>query len=181
MDTSSLKYPIEAERNELIERGVFQAMLLVVFFAPLIEELSFRLGLSFKRRDMFISSVAFAYMMGTLFFMNGYFDKIHITVPLAFITGAIIYRVSQYFIENKRKEFKQPTIWISVFLFGFLHVANYDFTSVSLIPMYFIMCLPQVLMGLVLVYFRLNLGFMYAFGFHSLLNGFSFLMSLVIG
>ena len=101
VDTSFLKYPIEAERNELIERGVFQAMLLVVFFAPLIEELSFRLGISFKKRDLFISSVAFAYMMGALFFMDGYFDKIHITIPLAFITGAIIYRLSQYFIETK--------------------------------------------------------------------------------
>lgn len=43
VNTESLKYPLEAEKSEMREKGVFYLLFLVVFFGPFMEELSFKL------------------------------------------------------------------------------------------------------------------------------------------
>lgn len=48
------------------------------------------------------------------------------------------------------------------------------------IPIALMMCLPQVLMGIVFTYFRLNLGFLFGLLLHSLINGISFSFSLLV-
>lgn len=52
VNTEPLKYPLEAETAEMKRRGIFYALFLVVFFGPFIEELSFRLGISFNRKHV---------------------------------------------------------------------------------------------------------------------------------
>lgn len=179
IDTEPLKYPIESDIDEVNEKGVFYALFFVVFFGPFIEELAFRLGLSFKRMHIFISVWAFTYMISSLLLSSGYFDDIHYKLPVAILVSALIYCRSQKIYDNIQHKYGRNITWISIILFGFLHVTNYDIEPITLLPIYFIMCLPQVLMGLVLVYYRVNLGFFYAFAFHCLLNGISFSIFMI--
>ena len=178
VNTESLKYPLESYMDEMKKKGVFYALFLVAFFGPFIEELSFRLGLSFKRLHVSLSAVAFTYFLSSLLFNSGYFGDVHYKLPVSILVGVLLYSRSQITFDNIRQKYGRIIIWGMILFFGFLHVANYNIETITLLPMYFVMCLPQVLMGIVFVYFRLNLGFFYALGFHCLLNGISFSMSL---
>lgn len=179
VNTEPLKYPLTAEKAEMIEKGIFYALFLVVFFAPFIEELCFRLGLSFNRKHVAISVGAIAYFLSSQLSGSGYFDYILYKLTFAIIAGLLMYRVKQATLDNVRQKYGKGIIWVSILLFGFLHITNYDVQATYLLPLYFVMCLPQVLMGIVFVYFRLNLGFIYALGLHCMLNGTSFLISLI--
>ena len=178
VDTESLKYPLDSEKNEIRKKGILYVLFLVVFFGPFIEELSFRLGVSFKRMHVAISAGAITYVISSLLSGSKYFEGIHYKLILAIVVGLLLYRIGQTTLDNIQQRYGRMIIWIMILSFGFLHVLNYDIEGTSILPMYFVMCLPQVLMGIIFVYFRLNLGFLYSLGFHCLLNGISFLLSL---
>lgn len=180
VDTGSLKYPLESEMNEMREKSDFYLLFLVVFFGPFIEELGFRLGLSFKRKHIAISVSAITYMLSSLLSEGGYFEDVLYKLVFAAFIGLFLYCISQTIYDNIQQKYGRIIIWVMILFFGFLHVINYDIEVTCLLPMYFIMCLPQVLMGIVFTYFRLNLGFLYGLGFHCLLNGISFLLSLIM-
>ncbi len=180
VDTGSLKYPLESEMNEMREKSDFYLLFLVVFFGSIIEEMGFRLGFSFKRKHIAISASAITYMFTSLLSGSGYFDDVLYKLVFAALTGLILYGVGQTIYDNIQQKYGQIIIWIMILFFGFLHVINYDIEVTCLLPMYFVMCLPQVLMGIVFTYFRLNLGFLYGLGFHCLLNGISFMLSSLL-
>lgn len=177
VDTKSLKYPLESEMNEMREKSIFYLLFSVVFFGPFIEELGFRLGLSFKRKHIAISASAITYMLSSLLSGGGYFDDVHYKLVFAVLIGLLLYGIGQTTLDNIQQKYGRIIIWMMILFFGFLHVINYDIEVSYLLPMYFVMCLPQVLMGIVFTYFRLNLGFFYGLGFHCVLNGISFLLS----
>lgn len=178
VNTEPLKYPLEAEMAEMKRRGIFYALFLVVFFGPFIEELSFRLGVSFNRKHVAISAGGMAYLLSSQFSGSGYFDYIYYKLAIAILVGLLLYRMNQATLDKIQEKYGKGIIWVTILFFGFLHVTNYAIEATYFLPLYFVMCLPQVLMGIVFVYFRLNLGFVYALGFHCLLNGISFLTSL---
>ena len=109
-----------------------------------------------------------------LSFVTGksYFEQIWIKLPVSLLVGFAVYRIPQWFWDNIKNKHGKLIIWCFTLLFAFLHINNYTIDA-DIIPMYFLMCLPQLIMGITLVYFRLNLGFFYAVAFHSLLNAFS--------
>lgn len=177
VDTTSLKYPLDSEKSELREKGILYMLFLVVFFGPLIEELSFRLGLSFQRRHVAISAAAMAYMLSSVLSGSGYFQDIPYKLVLSIVVGLLLYGIGQKTFDNIQQKHAKTILWIMILSFGFIHVLNYEIELLALLPMYFVMCLPQVLMGIIFTYFRLNLGFIYSLGFHCLLNGVSFILS----
>lgn len=179
VDTTSLKYPLDSEKSELREKGILYMLFLVVFFGPLIEELSFRLGLSFQRKHVAISVAAMAYMLSSVLSGSGHFQDVPYKLVLAIVIGLLLYGIGQKTFDNIQQKHGKTILWIMILSFGFIHVLNYEIETLALLPMYFVMCLPQVLMGIVFTYFRLNLGFIYCLGFHCLLNGVSFILSLL--
>jgi len=176
INTESLKYLVASDIKEFRTKGVLYMLFIVVCFGPFFEELTFRLGLSFKRKHISISTAALVYLIGSFLSDTGYFDYIQYKFPVAVLAGLLVYILHQQIFDSIQRKYGRLIIWISILFFGFLHVLNFDIVA-DIWPLYFIMCLPQVAMGIVLVYYRLNLGFLYALAFHVVLNGISFFIS----
>ena len=94
VDTGSLKYPLESEMNEIREKSDFYLLFLVVFFGPIIEEMGFRLGLSFKRKHIAISASAITYMFTSLLSGSGYFDDVLYKLVFAAFIGLFLYCIT---------------------------------------------------------------------------------------
>lgn len=176
INTESLKYIVVSDIKEFRIKGVLYMLFIVVFFGPFFEELTFRLGLSFRRTHISISTAALVYVIGSFLSGTGYFDYIQYKFPVSTLAGLLVWTLHQQTFDNIQRKYGRLLIWTSILFFGFLHVSNFDMEA-NIWPLYFIMCLPQVVMGIVLVYYRLNLGFLYALAFHVALNGISFLIS----
>jgi hypothetical protein len=131
-----------------------------VIFAPLLEEVVFRYPLK-KCKNVYIALV-----LGCLeSFLN---DNRFITYT--FIAVNIISFILFFFF--KRKNLPLFILLIYVALFSLSHVENYNLNDLaglhwsSLIFQFF----PQLVLGLILTYIRINTRFLYALVYHSAYN-----------
>ena len=69
----------------------------------------------------------------------------------------------------RNKHYFKFLFYISAWLFGWIHILNFEFTSSHyvFIP---IITLPQTILGLILGYIRINYGFLYGVLLHFLYN-----------
>ena len=162
------------------------AILVIALFAPLLEEIVFRLWLSFSKKDIAVSSFCLCYLTLTFFqgtlvypklityglhgftnsaFMTAIGSKILWSLLASGLTVAIFTKL-QSRITPKVKDVAAA---VSVLLFMLLHVTNYDL-SLPLLPLAVIMCTPQLLLGITATYFRRRLGFFYGYLLHILVN-----------
>lgn len=131
------------------------------FLIPFMEELMFRLPLISNTRNLRTGVIAvIVYTM--IAFMAGNSTVVwKLIVPL----GALLFIAISYLCRHDRVIF-----YSSVFLFGFLHLANYTVWHWHLWPLYLVVALPQLLMGLILGYVRVRMGFAYALLLHIIIN-----------
>ena len=176
IDTSTLISSFKEDVEELQEKGILYAIFMIVFFSPFIEEIACRLGLSFKRNHMAFSAFALVYILLSLITKSSYFEEVSYKLLVSLLIGYAVYQIPQTFwnkvINNNNRKI---LVCCATLLFAFLHINNYTI-DIKILPMYFLICLPQLVMGVTIVYFRLNLGFVYGLTFHSLLNAISFLV-----
>ncbi len=151
-----------------------------------LEEIVFRLWLSFSKKDIAVSSFCLCYLTLTFFqgtlvypklityglhgftnsaFMTAIGSKILWSLLASGLTVAI-FTMLQSRITPKVKDVAAAA---SVLLFMLLHVTNYDL-SLPLLPLAVIMCTPQLLLGITATYFRRRLGFFYGYLLHILVN-----------
>lgn len=144
------------------------AILYITLIAPIYEELSYRLGLSFKKWHIAISCGAL-----TFFFLNWFTDisiysRAAIGVTIILLMGLL---VKQKFGQNLDQKYKNIIIIISILGFGLSHLINYSTYEINAIPLYLLMLIPPIWMGAIMTYYRLNLGFIYGLLLHILING----------
>ncbi len=182
--------------THLIRNHLLNGIIVVAIIAPLLEEIVFRLWLSFSRRDIAISAFVMVYLIMTLALRT---SNTPIYTPMIIrgtegvlqsefvrnigikmlVASAICVLLLRWKIKSREREgmmYKVATLF-SVFSFMLLHTLNYSFT-VSLFPFVLIMCLPQLILGMTITYYRLQLGFFYGYAFHVLINLTSILLSL---
>ena len=167
--------------NASISAHIFLGLLLISVLGPLLEESIFRLWLSFKRIHVFISLfIVFYILIGICIpsekqtFLHGlakvsYFTGCGYKIPLSILLSSSVFLVSQKSLDRIKEGFGHYFIVLSIIVFATLHISNMSFEW-FLLPVAFLCCLPQFVVGLTITYYRINLGFFYGYVFHFLVN-----------
>lgn len=162
----------------------------VCLWGPLLEELTFRLWNSFKRRDVAITVFVIAYVLLTRYilphdhnvslwgFASDYFEHFPLKVLLSGLLAAGV-----YFLENDRlsrlgDKTKHVIICVSLLVFALLHMTNVS-CAWYLYPVVVFMCLPQLILGTTATYYRIQIGFWAGVAFHCLVNLFFTLLAFL--
>ncbi|HBX46351.1 hypothetical protein [Limibacterium fermenti] len=146
----------------------------IVLIGPIMEEIGFRLGLSFRKRDMMVSFPVFVFIAMSIF--SG--DYLHFLIPkigVSILLFLFIYLLPEHLFGKYKIKYGSKIIIGMTFLFALAHLVNFKLNMVFL-PIYLLLCLPQLIMGMTFTYFRLNLGFLYAISAHILINSLSVLL-----
>ncbi|RAJ34379.1 CPBP family glutamic-type intramembrane protease [Pedobacter cryoconitis] len=148
---------------------------MAVIWAPLTEELFFRAQL---RR--FTGSLAFiALMCGVLLSVIIQTDWAYVVSPFIFIILYVIYRYNLARSLTLKFEFWERILpWhfhLTAICFSLIHLSNYE-KGISLLPLGILYTLPQLAVGLVLGYTRMNYGLKYSMAVHAMYNFFPVLL-----
>lgn len=139
--------------------------------APVLEECVFRLGLSFKRRQ-----VAIAVASIPAYILWQHISSLTIVSALLYIASIItafslVYGLtSDSHWDELKKTYYKSTIWFSAIAFGLIHLIAFSNYSLSLVP--YMLCVVSVPFfgGCAITYYRINLGFWWGVGMHIFNN-----------
>lgn len=140
-----------------------------VILYPMIEELTFRLGTNLQKKNIIISLSFLLLVMIDLFTGYHYSDKLQYKLPICLCWALLLYSIPEKYFQIKKRWKKGIAVYAITITFALMHMKNYSF-HISYLPIYCILCLPQFVMGVTSVYFRLNLGFLYGYGCHAFIN-----------
>ena len=154
-------------------------VLSIILIAPILEELAFRMYLR-PRKYVFSISLSFL-VTGTL---NGFMELDNMEKLILFGLSMLVFLViERSFILEKfmlfwKKQF--PVIfYTSAVIFGFIHYGNFENTQhfhLFLLPL---LTLPQVFLGVMLGFIRMQHGLHYAMLFHVALNLLAWVLEMV--
>ncbi|PRY90353.1 CPBP family glutamic-type intramembrane protease [Mongoliibacter ruber] len=173
----SFAFPIIEEADyDFKSMGLRAALIGAVIWAPLYEESAFRLVLKFSRSRWNFSILLLVLLLAP------------ISVYLMFIGLAIwvalgILLMNRYFYSKflfGLLKYKKLIFWVIVFLFGFIHLTNFD---LELLPIYFypLAVLPQLIGGVFLGVVRIRFGFWYGVLLHAFTNSIAIIATFYLG
>ena len=172
--------PTHLGRGILNDYSPFVQLLIITIYAPIFEELLFRIGLKFSKWNFIIMTVGLSYF-GLRIIPD--FEWFHRLI-IALIIGIIIFLnlnknnldfLSKFWIKNKRMIF-----YGLLLLFGLIHLVNYDL-NLKVLSFTIIIILPHIIGGFVYSYARFNSGIILAICLHSLNNGLPKLITMIAG
>ncbi|MEM9136031.1 MAG: CPBP family glutamic-type intramembrane protease [Cyanobacteria bacterium P01_F01_bin.42] len=149
-----------------------QFLFMAVVFAPLIEEVLFRLPLRFSRLNLGLPLVIVMFSLSSI--AVGL-----IPVPLTGVSWLVLFAlgtllgaavISRLDRKGGSRLFSQHLrglTYVSAIVFGSVHIMNYPQSAWVVMP---ILVLPQTILGFLLVYVRIRFGFLWAVYTHALHN-----------
>jgi len=164
------KIPANLNRLKFENSSDFEILFMIAVYAPIVEELTYRLPLKFSKWNLIIS------LMGLILAILRIFGEIEYLY--CFLSSVGVGILSYFFLRPKRieilREFwtknKLGIFYFFLLIFSFLHLINYEITTEVLLfsP---IIILPRILGALVYSYIRLSSGILLAICFHAFNNG----------
>lgn len=148
------------------EKGLWRTLLKILIVAPLWEEAAFRLGLSFKRRDMALGLGALALFLVSRICAGWWIAVIAVVAVAATVWLA----TTDEFWNGRRAKWLTPAAWASAVLFGLAHMFNMHGLTLVLLPYALSLCLMLFFAGATFVYLRVNLGFGWGLAAHVINN-----------
>ena len=143
---------IDSDNHKILDMiksyPVVLLFVLTVVIGPLIEELIFRLYLRYK---------------------NNY--ALHFLISLVSLMGARKEQKAETFFISLWKKRYKFLFYFSAVIFGLVHISNFEF-SYSILLLSPILVAPQIILGLVIGYLRVRIGFVSGLVLHSLHNAF---------
>jgi len=138
-----------------------------ILFAPIVEEILFRLILRFNKKNLLIF-ITSSFALFIIFLIKKELVKILVfsSLTIAFSLCTIYFKTCKDFL------IKYFHIWfyITAGLFGVLHIYNYMGINISNLFLSPLFAIPQFILGILLGFIRINNGFFYAVLFHLLMN-----------
>ena len=172
------KMPIHITGEKLREYNPILKITMIAFVAPIIEELAYRIGLIFSKKNLTFTIIGISYF--SLKYSTE-LERIY-CIMIAFTLGLILYFslnqrnvdiLSEFWENNRRKIF-----YGLLLIFGLIHLVNYEFTT-ELLIFSLIVILPRLVAGFIYSYARLSSGIFLAICVHSLNNGIPILISMI--
>lgn len=177
------KFGIEI-KNLPIDKGNYYEPLICIFAAPLLEELVFRLPLSFRKRDI---NIAYLVLIGAIIINLNIFDtdikRRMISFSLLFLSTLPLYfldKVQEKSLEKIKNNYGKYIVWGSIVFFSCAHISNIDNFELKLLPVYLINLFPIFSFAMFASFCRLKLGFLYGVLLHicnNLIPAFNSLLS----
>ena len=151
------------------EWSPLKTILIGILLAPFYEEVLFRSLLRFKRSSILIFvPTAIAFITISI-----YKSKFILPILLSlFVLGLFLCitifskKKIEAFITSKFKYF----FYSSSIIFGLLHASNFTGNIYLILTFSFILSGPQIVLGLILGYIRMNHGLKYSILFHLIVN-----------
>jgi membrane protease YdiL (CAAX protease family) len=150
----------------------------MVLIGPFFEEAIFRLNLKTNKINLISSLLIFLGFLAYQFFTKnsvGYLYKI----TLVFIVVILIFHLKYFVKLNEKKHFKLM-FYFSAVAFGFMHVFNFGELTLTTLLLFPLITMPQIIMGFICGYLRINYGFIYGLGFHSIINFIAFTFMILL-
>lgn len=173
---------IQVEINLIEYYQGFPRVLWIILWGPIIEELSFRLGLSFKKEHVLISAGCLLFFVIGSFLLPGnyttlnFYIKIIITLLIVQILNKTITKTQLLKIET---DYGRVITITSISLFALSHLYNCTVFDFNYILSYFIVLFPRFALGWVITYYRVTIGFIYGLIFHILVNVIGIVINLL--
>jgi len=167
--------------NFFTKYGYWKALLYITLIGPVIEELIFRLPLSFKRKHI-AASFGFALVLFAKAIPWISNQNLALNIILRIVLFAVGYlafakTLPQHTSPNKRA--KTGLILASIIVFGMLHTLNYAPFHLAILFIYPLYVLPQLFMGWILTYVRFKNGFFWGVALHIMINSITMLLQLI--
>jgi len=161
----------------------------VALFAPFYEELIFRLPLSFRKKDIYVSLFTLMLFVGYILaslFCNGVNINQKTTDALIkftflFTSIFVVYSfnsITENSLEKIKISFGKYFVYGSIIVFTLIHLTNIDNFDMRLLPFYLFNLLPLFFMGMILSFCRLQFGFFYGLLLHAVWNCLSMLLKI---
>ncbi len=161
-------------KEKELDDSFYNSSVSIALIAPILEELAFRLGLSFNKKHILISFPLLVFFLLKIF-LGKTSEMLFLFIAVSFFSLVVIYFSKTTFWENYKIKWGKQAIISTTFLFAFCHIANFSI-EINYLPIYFLLCLPQVVMGITFTYLRLNHSFLSAVIMHIAINSFSVLV-----
>lgn len=142
----------------------------ILFIAPVVEEIIFRLELSFKRQTVALwAGLLPVSIVGYLLDSENW-----MLMAGMLLTGGVLYwLVMRYTTDEQwaqwRSRYLHPAIWLSALAFCLLHL-RFTVLTWCLLPYCLAIILRPGLVGCILTYVRVNLGYWWGVLFHAANN-----------
>jgi len=169
-------FKLEKKEINLTAQTTF---ILGVVLAPIYEEIIFRSLLKFNKRNLYICLFT---LLGAIiiFFLR---SKIAIVIILAiffiFLVGLTLLFPLSSIEATVSKKFKSIFYAVAI-IFGLLHAFNFIGNLYYIIALSLLLGSPQIVLGLILGYLRVNYGLVYSILFHMVVN-LSIIFSIIRG
>ncbi|MGY0039439.1 CPBP family glutamic-type intramembrane protease [Pedobacter sp. NJ-S-72] len=164
--------PSVMDKKTMVKPVLF---IMAVIWAPLSEELLFRAQLRrFTGSLLFISFIVGAFL-SAIIETNWAF----LVSPFVFMVLYLIYRYNLARSVTLKFQFWELIFpWhfhLTAICFALVHLSNFE-KGIGLLPLGILYTLPQLAVGLVLGYARMNYGLKYSFALHAMYNFFPVLL-----
>lgn len=154
----------------------YYLFILMVIFAPLLEEVLFRLWLSFKKSHILLSLMVLMWILITKFqgiiIYNQQIDfKFFKNLFLAIFLGVFVFNIGSFLpIKKLNFNYFKVLYWISCISFGLIHIFNFSPFKMNILWVYPFLILPELFAGFLLGYLRLQKGFFVGLALHCSIN-----------
>jgi len=138
----------------------------VIIFAPVIEELTFRLLLIPKYSYISFSLSLIIIAISKSIWGTNYGYELYLLALPAFCLAHYIFKDKSF---NTTKHLRL-IVHVSVVSFAFMHIFNFIDVELWVYFIFPILTAPQILMGYILSFTRLKYGFLFAVLIHMLIN-----------
>lgn len=165
---------MEVNTLKIINRFGDYSLLYIVFLGPLLEELLFRLPLSFNKISIGVSFALISYRLSVNHILIGidysnpyWYVKLVIALCVFYLTVRFL---PGRWLTTLKENYLRHTFYFITAAFALLHITNFAPYNSHLIFFYPVFILPQFLMGMFLGYARLKYGFLFGAALHGLIN-----------
>lgn len=155
-----------------LDKPLWKTVLLLMFIAPIAEEIIFRLGVSLKRQAVALWAGLLPVTIAAYLY-DAYSNWVVMAATI--ITGAILYWLVIRFTTDEqwdrwRARYLRPVMWASAIGFGLIHLRAFSVITWMLLPYCLTICLRLALLASAITYSRVNLGFWWGVLFHMANN-----------
>jgi hypothetical protein len=171
------RYGIEIKSKDL-NFGIY-TIFIIALLGPFLEELIFRLPLSFRKRDVNIwlftlLGLAVFYIVSLYKGIDPSRNETTFIKYIFLIAGAgIVYlfnTITEESFEKMKKMFGKHILWGSIIIFTLGHLSSIANFDIRLLPIYLFNLFPIFFLAIILSFCRLQFGFFYSFAFHTAWN-----------
>ncbi len=154
-----------------MDHASWKIILTLMLVAPVMEEVMFRLGLSFRR----ITVALWAGLTPLVCAAYLYHCRVwYILLGMGLLGVVLFWLVHHYTTDEQwgkwRAKFIIPAMWVSAISFGLIHLMAFTVLNCQLLPFALATILIPMAGGCAITYARVNLGFWWGVLLHLIIN-----------